>query len=418
MARKLRLREEVSEVRSKFKMLSPALNERVLRCWVAAEAISLGHGGIPCVAKATGVSESTIEAGIRELRSPGAVVAAWRMRKPGAGRKRLTETDPDLQKDLEDLVEPSTRGDPESPLRWTSKSTANLASELQALGHKVSPDTVGTMLRSMDFSLQALAKTREGASHPDRDAQFRHISEQTKAFQRRGQPVISVDAKKKELVGAYKNGGREWQKKGEPEKVQTHDFPDKNVGRARPYGVYDPARNEGWVSVGKDHDTAEFAVQTIRTWWRQMGREAYPEAKELLITADAGGSNSYRTHLWKVAIQTLADEENIEVTICHFPPGTSKWNKIEHRLFSEITKNWRGRPLTSHEVIVNLIASTTTKTGLTVRAKIDARKYKTKVKVTKEEIARLNLHRSSFHGDWNYTIKPRALPSEKRDVTY
>lgn len=418
MARKLRLREEVSEVRSKFKMLSPALNERVLRCWVAAEAISLGHGGIPCVAKATGVSESTIEAGIRELRNPGEVVVEWRMRKPGGGRKRLTETDPELQKDLEDRVEPSTRGDPESPLRWTSKSTANLASELQALGHKVSPDTVGTMLRSMDYSLPAPAKTREGASHPDRDAQFRHIREQTKAFPRRGQPVISVDAKKKELVGAYKNGGRERQKKGEPEKVPTHDFPDKNVGRARPYGVYDPTRNEGWVSVGKDHDTAEFAVQTLRMWWRQMGREAYPEAKGLLIPADAGGSNSYRTHLWKVAIQRFADEENIEITICHFPPGTSKWNKIEHRLFSEITKNGRGRPWTSHEVIVNLIASTTTKTGLTVRAKIDARKYKTKVKVAQEEIARLNLHRSSFHGDWNYTIKPRELPNEKRDVTY
>lgn len=407
MTKKLHLREQVSEVRAKFKMLSPALNERVLRCWVAAEAISLGHGGIPCVAKATGVSESTIEAGIRDLRQPTAALAEGRVRKPGGGRKRLGETDPALQEDLEKLVDPNTRGDPESPLRWTSKSTAKLASELQALGHKVSPDTVGSMLRSMDYSLQALAKTREGASHPDRDAQFRHISEQTKAFQRRRQPVISVDSKKKELVGAYKNGGREWQRKGEPEKVQTHDFPDKDVGRARPYGVYDPTRNEGWVSVGKDHDTAEFAVQTIRTWWRQMGREAYPKAKELLITADAGGSNSYRAHLWKVAIQRLADEEDLAITVCHFPPGTSKWNKIEHRLFSEITKNWRGRPLTSHEVIVNLIASTRTKTGLTVRAKIDARKYKTKIKISKEEVAQLNLHRSPFHGDWNYTIKPR-----------
>ena len=410
MAKELRLKEKVRVVRAKFKMLSPTLNERGLRCWAAAEAISLGHGGIPCVAKATGVSESTIEAGIRELQQPADALAEGRVRKPGGGRKRLSDADPTLEEDLERLVEPSTRGDPESPLRWTSKSTANLASELQALGHKVSPDTVGSMLRSMDYSLQALAKTREGKSHPDRDAQFCHIREQTKAFQRRGQPVISVDAKKKELVGAYKNGGEEWQKKGEPEKVHTHDFPDKDVGRARPYGVYDPTRNEGWVSVGKDHDTAEFAVQTIRTWWRQMGREAYPKAKELLITADAGGSNSYRIHLWKVAIQRLADEEDIEITVCHFPPGTSKWNKIEHRLFSEITKNWRGRPLTSHEVIVNLIASTTTKTGLTVRAKIDPRKYKTKLKITQDELARLNLHRSPFHGDWNYTIKPREVP--------
>jgi hypothetical protein len=409
MTKKLRLRDQVSEVRTKFKMLSPALNERVLRSWAAAEAISLGHGGIPCVAKATGVSESTIEAGIRELRNPGQVLAEGRMRKAGGGRKCLSDTDPTLQEDLEKLVEPSTRGDPESPLRWTSKSTANLASELQSLGHKVSPDTVGTMLLSMDYSLQALAKTREGASHPDRDSQFRHISEQTKAFQRRGQPVISVDAKKKELVGNYKNGGREWQKKGEPEKVQTHDFPDKNVGRARPYGVYDPTRNEGWVSVGKDHDTAEFAVQTIRAWWRQMGRHAYPEAKELLITADAGGSNGYRIHLWKVAIQQLANEENLEITVCHFPPGTSKWNKIEHRLFSEITKNWRGRPLTSHEVVVKLIGSTTTKAGLIVRSKLDTREYKTKVKISKEEIALINIHRSSFHGDWNYTIKPREV---------
>jgi transposase len=404
------LREQVGVVRAKFKMLSPTFNERSLRCWAAAEAISLGHGGIPCVAKATGVSESTIEAGIRELREPAVTLAEGRVRKPGGGRKRLSDADPTLQEDLEKLVEPSTRGDPESPLRWTSKSTANLASELQALGHKVSPDTVGSLLRSMDYSLQALAKTREGKSHPDRDAQFRHISEQTKAFQRRRQPVISVDAKKKELVGAYKNGGQEWQKKGEPQRVHTHDFPDKDVGRARPYGVYDPTRNEGWVSVGKDHDTAEFAVQTIRTWWRQMGREAYPKAKQLLITADAGGSNSYRIHLWKLAIQRLADEEGIEITVCHFPPGTSKWNKIEHRLFSEITKNWRGRPLTSHEVIVNLIASTTTTTGLTVRAKIDPRKYKTKLKVSKDELARLNLHRSPFHGDWNYTIKPREVP--------
>ena len=413
MIKKLRLRETVSVVRTKFKMLSPALNEKVLRYWAAAEAISLGHGGIPCVAKATGVSESTIEAGIRELRNPGQVLAEGRMRKPGGGRKRLTETDPSLQEDLEKLVEPSTRGDPESPLRWTSKSTANLATELKDLGHNVSPDTVGKMLLQMDYSLQALSKTREGVSHPDRDGQFRHISEQTKAFQQRGQPVISVDAKKKELVGAYKNSGREWQKKGEPEKVNTHDFPDKEVGKAKPYGVYDPTRNEGWVSVGKDHDTAEFAVQTIRTWWRQMGQHAYPEAKELLITADAGGSNGYRIHLWKIAVQKLADEENIEITVCHFPPGTSKWNKIEHRLFSEITKNWRGRPLTSHEVVVNLIASTTTKTGLKVRAKLDTGEYKTKIKISKEEIARINLHRSPFHGDWNYTIKPSEFQNKR-----
>lgn len=410
MARKLRLREQVGVVRTKFKMLSPTFNERGLRCWAAAEAISLGHGGIPCVAKATGVSESTIEAGIRELRHPTEALFDGRVRKAGGGRKSLRDVDPTLHADLEKLVDPGTRGDPESPLRWTSKSTANLASELQALGHIVSSDTVGSMLRSMDYSLQALAKTREGKSHPDRDSQFRHISEQTKAFQRRKQPVISVDAKKKELVGPYKNGGQEWQKKGEPEKVNTHDFPDEDVGRARPYGVYDQTRNEGWVSVGKDNDTAEFAVQSIRTWWQQMGREAYPKAKELLITADAGGSNSYRVHLWKVAIQRLADEEGLPITVCHFPPGTSKWNKIEHRLFSEIAKNWRGRPLTSHQVIVKLIASTTTKTGLTVRAKIDPRKYKTKLKITKEELARVNLHRSTFHGDWNYTIKPSNLP--------
>lgn len=389
-------------------MLSSVINERVLRCWAAAEASSLGRGGIPCVAKATGISESTIEAGIRELRNPPKKpLPDERVRKSGGGRKRLTETDASLRTDLEKLVDPATRGDPESPLRWTSKSIFKLSTELKAQGHQVSPNTVASLLHGMDYSLQALAKTREGISHPDRDAQFRYINEQTKVFQRRDQPVISVDAKKKELVGDYKNNGLEWQKHGEPGKVQTHDFPDKTLGKAKPYGVYDTTRNEGWVSVGKDHDTAEFAVQTIRTWWRQMGRHAYPDAHQLLITADAGGSNGYRIRLWKVELQKLADDERLDISVCHFPPGTSKWNKIEHRLFSEITKNWRGRPLTSDAVVVNLIANTTTRTGLKVRAKLDARKYKTKVKISKKEVEELNLQKATFHGDWNYTIKSR-----------
>jgi len=329
-----------------------------------------------------------------------------RLRRPGGGRKPITKVDPQVLRALEELVDPVTRGHPESPLRWTCKSTAKLAEELTQRNHPITDRTVARLLRQAGYSLQANRKTREGSSHPDRNAQFEYINKQVMAFQRRNQPVISVDTKKKELVGEFKNPGEEWQPKGKPQEVTVHDFPDKHLGKAIPYGVYDLASNEGWVSVGINHDTAQFAAASIRRWWSEMGSRRFPRASELLITADGGGSNSSRNRLWKKSLQELADELDLTLKVCHFPPGTSKWNKIEHRLFCFITKNWRGRPLTTYEVIVNLIASTTTKTGLVVRAAIDSKDYDTGVTVSDEEIACLRLTRAKFHGEWNYTIKP------------
>ena len=329
-----------------------------------------------------------------------------RVRRPGGGRQALTVRDPTLVPDLEALVDPVTRGDPESPLRWTCKSLSHLATALQERGHRISARKVGDLLREQNYSLQATRKTTEGASHPDRDAQFAHINAQAQAFQARGQPVVSVDTKKKELVGAFKNGGREWQPTGQPEAVQVHDFLSQAVGRAIPYGVYDVGANQGWVSVGTDHDTAEFAVETIRRWWLRMGAPAYPQATDLLVTADGGGSNGSRSRLWKVALQQLADETGLRLSICHFPPGTSKWNTIEHRMFSQITENWRGRPLISYDVIVALIGSTTTQTGLRVQAALDATSYPTKQQVSDEALACVQIHPDRFHGEWNYAIHP------------
>jgi Rhodopirellula transposase DDE domain len=400
----------IERIRVKYVALVPVMDERMRRHWAATEAMALGWGGVSAVSMATGLARNTVASGVRELverREPDNLAISARLRQPGAGRKRITETDPLLLRALEELVDPVTRGHPESPLRWTCKSTAKLAEELTRQNHAVTDRTVATLLKRAGYSLQANRKTLEGSSHPDRNAQFEHINKQVLAFQKQNQPVVSVDTKKKELVGEFKNPGQEWQPKGEPEKVKVHDFPDKRLGKAIPYGVYDLASDEGWVSVGIDHDTAQFAVASIRRWWTEMGLRRFPRAKKLLITADGGGSNSSRNRLWKKSLQELADELGMTVQMCHFPPGTSKWNKIEHRLFCFITKNWRGRPLTTYEVIVNLIASTTTKTGLVVRATIDPSEYQTGVEVTDEELARLRITPSKFHGEWNYTIRPR-----------
>jgi hypothetical protein len=399
----------IERIRAKYVALSPVMDERVRRHWAATEAMALGWGGITIAARATGLARNTIATGVRELaqRSTRSDVSIdVRLRRPGGGRKPIAETDPLLLRALEELVDPATRGHPESPLRWTCKSTAKLAEQLTQENHPVTDRTVARLLKQAGYSLQANRKTREGSSHPDRNAQFEYINKQVSAFQRRNQPVISVDTKKKELVGEFKNPGQEWQPKGEPETVNVHDFPDKNLGKAIPYGVYDLASNEGWVSVGIDHDTAQFAAASIQRWWTEMGSQRFPHASELLITADGGGSNSSRNRLWKKSLQELADELDLTLKVCHFPPGTSKWNKIEHRLFCFITKNWRGRPLTTYEVIVNLIASTTTKTGLVVRAAIDSNEYDTGVTVSDEDLARLRIRRAKFHGEWNYTIKP------------
>jgi Rhodopirellula transposase DDE domain len=398
-----------ARIRRKFRLVAVELDERRRRQWAAVEAREIGWGGISLVARATGLSRPTIMAGLEELElsSKSRTLAAARVRRPGGGRRRLAQSDPGLLEALERFIEPATRGDPMSPLRWTCKSTAKLAEELTRQNHPVTDRTVAMLLKQSGYSLQANRKTREGSSHPDRNAQFEYINRQVIAFQRRRQPVISVDTKKKELVGEFKNPGEEWQPKGQPQKVNVHDFPDKKLGKAIPYGVYDLACNEGWVSVGIDHDTAEFACASIQRWWNEMGSTRFPRATELLITADGGGSNSSRNRLWKKSLQCLADELDLTLNVCHFPPGTSKWNKIEHRLFCFITKNWRGRPLTTYEVIVNLIASTTTKAGLTVRAALDPRRYETGVEVSAEELARLQISRARFHGDWNYSIKPR-----------
>jgi DDE family transposase len=401
-------------LRSKYERLRPFMDERLRRLWAASEAQALGRGGISRVAAATGISRRTLAAGLRELQTgePGspAPLPRGRIRRTGGGRKPLTEIDPTLVQDLEALVEPTSRGDPQSPLRWTCKSTAKLAAQLQRQGHQIGPRKVAELLHQLKYSLQGNRKTKEGTSHPDRDGQFRHINEQARSFQERGQPVVSVDAKKRELVGDFRNGGQEWQPKGSPEEVRVHDFEDKGLGHAIPYGVYDLTANQGWVSVGTDHNTAAFAVETLRRWWHQMGALVYPEASELLVTADGGGSNAHQSRLWKVGLQQLADETGLRITVCHFPPGTSKWNKIEHRMFAWITQNWRGRPLISHETIVNLIANTTTEKGLQIRAELDPNSYPTGLKVPNEEMARVQIERASFHGDWNYTIVPRVSP--------
>jgi hypothetical protein len=391
---------------AKFAAIFPHLDERQRRLLMGAEARALGHGGIRLVARAAGVREATVSLGVSELDSGAEPLG--RARRPGGGRKRAADTDPGLRPALLALVEPDERGDPMSPLRWTTKSTRKLAAELTAQGHKVSADTVGDLLRAEGFSLQGNAKTIEGKQHPDRDAQFRYINEQARAHQASGDPVISVDTKKKELVGEFKNGGREWRPKGQPVATRTHDFPEDSVGKAVPYGVYDITGNAGWVSVGTDHDTAAFAVESIRRWWKAAGGGDYPLARRLLITADAGGSNGYRTRAWKAELAALAVETGLEITCCHFPPGTSKWNKVEHRLFSHITMNWRGRPLTSHEVIVQTIAATTTATGLRVHAELDTSAYGTGVKISDRQMDALPLTRHDWHGDWNYTLRPEA----------
>jgi transposase len=405
---------DLESLRSKYELLQPFMDERLRRLWAAAEAVALGRGGISQVAAATGISRQTIAAGLRELREgspvPAAPPALRRVRRKGGGRKPLTEHDPTLLQDLDALVEPTSRGDPQSPLRWTCKSTAKLAAELQRQGHRIGPRKVAQLLHQLKYSLQGNRKTKEGASHPDRDAQFRHIREQVRAFQEQGQPVVSVDAKKRELIGDFRNGGQEWQPQGCPEEVRMHDFKDKQLGHAIPYGVYDLKANQGWVSVGTDHNTAAFAVETLRRWWWQMGATAYPEATQLLVTADGGGSNHHQSRLWKVSLQQLADETGLRIAVCHFPPGTSKWNKIEHRMFAYITQNWRGRPLVSHEVIVNLIANSTTATGLRIRAELDPRAYPTGLKVSDAELASVRLERATVHGDWNYVIAPRQTP--------
>ena len=400
----------VERIRSKFISLQAVMDERMRRQWAAAEAAQIGWGGVTAVAAATGLSRNTITTGLHELRyreSHPREVVEPRVRRPGGGRKQLIEIDPTLWEALEKMIDPLTRGDPESPLRWTCKSTRRLAEELTRQRHHVSDRTVAALLKSAGYSLQANRKTNEGASHPDRDAQFGYINRRVREFQRQQQPVISVDTKKKELVGEFKAVGTEWQPKGTPTKVNVHDFPDKKLGKAIPYGIYDLVSNEGWVSVGIDHDTAQFAVASIRRWWTEMGASRFPRAQKLMITADGGGSNSSRNRLWKVALQELANELQLPLQVSHFPPGTSKWNKIEHRLFSFITKNWRGRPLTSYQVIVELISNTTTEAGLIVKAAIDTTDYKTGVKISDEELAKVNIRRAQFHGEWNYTIIPR-----------
>ena len=399
----------VEVIRAKFEALKPVMDERTRRLWAATEAQAIGRGGITRVSQATGISHVTIRAGLSQLGQPPAPGAmTGRVRRPGGGRKMLTHHDPGLLAALESLVEPLTRGDPQSPLRWTCKSTAKLAAELNARGHAVSPRTINTLLARLGYSLQSNRKTREGGKHPDRNAQFEHINAKAESFQEAGQPVVSVDTKKKELVGDFKNGGREWQPKGHPEEVRVHDFKDKELGKAIPYGVYDMAANLGWVSVGVDHDTAEFAVATLRRWWHQLGSEMYPGAKRLLVTADGGGSNGSRCRLWKLKLREFADETGLRITVCHFPPGTSKWNKIEHRMFCHITQNWRGRPLVDLECIVKLIGSTTTEAGLEIRAELDQKAYPLGRVVTQEEMDSIAIKADEFHGEWNYTIRPRV----------
>ena len=400
----------IGEIRSRYEGLAPVMDERVTRLWAACEAKALGRGGIAAVTEATGILGKRIWSGMRELKEigrhpPTEPPRQQRVRRPGAGRKPLTEKDPTLVTDLDGLVEPVTRGDPESPLRWTCKSVRKLADELRAMGHQVGPQKVSELLHDMDYSLQGTRKTREGSAHPDRNEQFEHINAQARTFLRVGEPVISVDTKKKELVGDFANAGKEWRPAGDPEPVRVHDFIDKQLGKAIPYGVYDIGRNEGWVNVGIDHDTAEFAVESIRRWWRRMGRRVYPDASRLLLTADGGGSNGYRTRLWKLELQRFADESGLDVTVAHYPPGTSKWNKIEHRMFCHITQNWRGRPLESVETVVSLIGNTVTKTGLRIKAVLDRHLYEKAITVSDDQLASLHIRPHRFHGEWNYTLR-------------
>lgn len=392
-------------IAQRFSSLEPFLDERLRRLYAAAEAKALGYGGVSAVARATGVSRRAIGNGLKELGDP-ASYQVRQVRRPGGGRKRAVDKDATLVHDLEQLVEPTSRGNPEAPLRWTCKSVRKLAEELNRQGHQVSHRLVAELLQDLGYSLQANRKTSEGSAHPDRNAQFEHINDRIQAYQGDGQPVISVDTKKKELVGDFKNSGCELRPQGDPEKVRIHDFVIPELGKATPYGVYDVTHNLGWVNVGIDHDTATFAVESIRRWWRLMGQPRYPRARQLLITADGGGSNGSRLKLWKVELQKLANETGLEIAVCHLPPGTSKWNKIEHRLFSYISQNWRGKPLISHEVIVNLIAATTTKTGLQVHCQLDTQSYPTGTVVSDDELAQVNLHRDDFHGEWNYVIQP------------
>ena len=406
-----------SKIAEKYEALRDVMDEQTRRLWAATEARALGYGGVSTVSRAVGLTRPTITAGMRELgdaRRLAAAVPKPRVRHAGAGRPRLVDVDSGLRPALEELVEPATRGDPMSPLRWTCKSVRSLAAELTRQGHPASHQSVSELLQALGYSLQANRKTREGAQHPDRNAQFEHIARRAKEFQKRGQPVISVDTKKKELVGDFKNAGREWHPSGQPPEVRVHGFQDAELGKAIPYGVYDLSANAGWVSIGTDHDTPEFAVESIYSWWRQMGRRVYPDANELLITADGGGSNGSRARLWKVALQRMADTTGLKISVCHLPPGTSKWNKIEHRMFCHITRNWRGRPLESLEVIVNLIASTTTVKGLRVRAALDTDRYPTGIKIDDATMAALHLTPERFHGDWNYAIAPSGAHRHAR----
>lgn len=406
--------DEDALITARYKSLEGVLDERQRRLYAAAEAKVLGHGGAKRVWNATGVARGSILAGLKELEQvqqeqQGAASEQRRIRRPGAGRKKLLDQNPMIRDALERLVEPMTVGDPETPLRWTCKSLMHLSRELRAQGHTISHVSVGVLLKDMGYGLQGNRKTLEGSAHPDRNAQFEFINQKADAALLAGQPVISVDTKKKELVGQFKNGGKEWRPEGDPEKVNVYDFVDKELGRANPYGVYDLANNNAWVSVGTDHDTASFAVSTIQRWWHAMGRSAYPEARELMIMADGGGSNGSRVRLWKLELQRLADEENLTIRVSHFPPGTSKWNKIEHRLFSHISMNWRGRPLVSHEVIVSLIGATTTKKGLKVRAELDSKLYQKGIKVSDQEFKKIRIARDDFHGEWNYAITPNPI---------
>ena len=396
----------IEKVRAKFERLSQVLDERSRRVWATVEAEFLGYGGQSIVAKATGLSRTTLHGEKGEKDQAQQVSHKGRIRKTGGGRKKLTQQEPRLLSALEALVEPTTRGDPEGALRWTCRSTRQLAKSLEAQGFRIGHQTVASLLDGLGYSLQGNKKNKDGSSHPDRDAQFKYIHGRVEEFQRQGQPVVSVDTKKKELVGDFKNGGREWRPKGNPEQVRVYDFVDKSLGKANPYGVYDLVANTGWVSVGVDHDTAEFAVETLRRWWEKMGRSRYPVATKLLVTADGGGSNGARVRLWKVALQRFADQTGLHISVSHFPPGTSKWNKIEHRMFSHISLNWRGKPLVSHEVIVNLIASTTTRKGLKIEAELDTNKYPKGIQVSDEELEKIKIQREDFHGEWNYTILP------------
>ena len=398
---------DLAGIAVRYEALKALLDERARRLFAGAESLAIGRGGISAVCKATGITRPVIRQGMAELKAP-VPLAPGRIRRPGGGRKKTTDKDASLKSDLLCLVESTTRGDPESPLRWTCKSVRRLTAELKRMAHRVSHQLVADLLHQMGYSLQGNRKTKEGASHPDRNAQFEYLNEKVKGCLEQRQPVISVDTKKKELVGNFRNNGREWRAKGRPELVGVHDFVDPELGRATPYGIYDLGNNSGWVSVGIDHDTAEFAVETIRRWWRTMGQFAYPGAEGLLITADGGGSNGSRLRLWKVELQKLADETGIRISICHFPPGTSKWNKIEHRLFSRITQNWRGMPLRTFETIVSLIAATTTTTGLKIHAELNTNAYQPGIKISDSELEQLNLRSDAFHGNWNYQILPRS----------